>query len=64
MKDVWTWAAGIVVGLCILGLMIVGRPARHHHRAAYVVVRSTTGQQAQTKAPPGNWLLIRRIPRP
>jgi hypothetical protein len=64
MSKVWAWICGIAVALCVLGLLIVGQPARHHQRAAYVVVRGTTEQQAETKMPPGHWLLIRRIPRP
>ena len=64
MRNIWAWVAGVVVGVFIIGLLVAGQPGDHHHRAAYVVIRGTTEQQAQTKVPPGHWLVIRRISAP
>jgi hypothetical protein len=64
MSTVWAWVAGIFIAACILALLVVGSPTRHSERAAHLVVRGTTGQQADSKAPPGDWLLVRRIQRP
>jgi hypothetical protein len=62
MSNVGAWIAGLLAAACILGLLIFIRPAQHNQRAAWLIVRGTSAQQAEAKAPPANWLLIRRIP--
>jgi hypothetical protein len=64
MSNIRGWVIGLVVAVCILGLVAFVRPAQHSQRATWLLVRGTTAQQAGSKAPPADWLLIRRIPHP
>ena len=63
MSKFWAWVAGIVVAVALVGLLAAAR-APAHNRGAILVIRYNTAQQTEPKAPPGDWLLIRRIPRP
>ncbi len=63
MRTIWTWAAIILVSMCIVILLVGVRSEQAAYEAARgVVVR--TAQQSEAKMPPGHWLLIRRMPRP
>lgn len=64
MSRVWAWVAGILIAAGIVALIVIPQAPRNSKGAVYVVVRGATQQQAETQAPEGNWLLIRRIPRP
>lgn len=55
MGNAWPWLAGIVVGLCIIGLMMVGRAERR----AYWMARGATVQHAQVTPQPTDMLLRR-----
>jgi len=62
MSNVRGWVIGTVVAVCILGLVTFVRPAQHTQRATWLIVRGPSAQQTPSKAAPGNWLVIRRIP--
>jgi hypothetical protein len=64
MSKVWAWAVGILMAVCIIGLIVTPQAPRNSKGAVYVIVRGGTQQQADTQAPEGHWLLVRRIPRP
>jgi len=57
MKKAWPWLAGIVVGLCIFGLVTSGRSERR----AYWIARGATVQHVQATPQPTD-MLMRRAP--
>jgi hypothetical protein len=62
MSKVWAWVAGIVIAVALVGLLASVR-APEHRRGAILIIRPGAAQQAESTAPRGGWLLIRRIPQ-
>lgn len=63
MSKFWAWVAGIVIALALMGLLASIR-GPSHNRGAVLVIRYGASEQTGAPAPPGDSLLIRRIPHP
>jgi len=55
MSKVWPWAGGIVVGLCIMGLLVYGRAERR----SYWIARGAVVHRAQVTPHPLDRLMQR-----
>jgi hypothetical protein len=61
---VWAWLSIIVVSVLILSLFFIPAPPQHDRGSVLVLVRSAEEAEPGVAAPPGAWLVVRRIPRP
>lgn len=62
-NKVWAWISIVVISALILGLFFIPAPPQHNRGAVIVLVRSPEEAEPPAKAPPGAWLIVRRIPR-
>jgi hypothetical protein len=59
MSKVWAWIGGIVISLCIIGLILFGRSERQ----AYWAARAVVVRHAQEAQSPPDRMVIWRISR-